>query len=318
MLIFYIIALVIQLAVFAGFMVRYRQTQVKSYLHLALATLANAVASAMMAFLGDMIFDSLMIMLVIIYAASIISSLAGLVMIMVVLGMLRTWVDSMRAGVKPMANKLDMAEKIFRYLRITYPVLTFVSLVFYVLLIVSLGFAGILALLVGLAMCLAMCVQCGIIVWMYLDMHGSNSVTESENRKKNQLLKLAGLTFFGAWPAMLAGVSAGIGGAVCWWLWYAIALWPGALVGFEEPIQASGVGGGADMKYANGGSAPQAFGQQGGYNAPAYGGASPQATYQPQHQQPYGGQPQGGYPQQPAVPQPYQGGQQGYRGTPYQ
>jgi len=309
MLIFYLIALIIDLAITAGFFVRYRQTSARPYLHLGLATLASAVSSALMAFLGDMLFDNIIIMLAIIYVSAIIASLAGLVMVMVVLGLLRTWIQSMRSGTRPTVNKLDKSEQICKYLRIAFPVLTLLSIAFYVLLVVSLGFAGILALIVGLAFAVAVVVQCFLIVWMYLDLHGANTTTPSMMQKRNQLMKLGGLTFFGAWPAMLAGVGAGIGGAVCWWIWYVIALWSGALIGFEIPAQESPImtgppmTEGMDTKYGPG------PGMMGGYaQAPQGFGQPPQASYQPQHQQPYGGQPQGGYAQsgygQPGYPQP--------------
>lgn len=48
-------------------------------------------------------------------------------------------------------------------------------------------------------------------------------------------MRLLTLTILSAWPALLDGVASGIGVAVCWWLWYGIALWPGALVGYDLP-----------------------------------------------------------------------------------
>jgi len=288
MLIFYLISFIINLAIFAGFMYRYRETSAKAYLHIGLAVLAEAIAAAILAFLGDMIFDSFIVSLVIIYAAAIVGSLAGLVMVMVVLQQLRVWIESMRTGTAPQVNRLDKSEQISKYLRIAYPVLTLLSILFYVLLIVSLGFAAILSIVVAIAFTVAVVTQCAIIVWMYLDLHNQGAGNESELRKRNQLLKLAGLTFFGAWPAMLSGVGAGVGGIVVWWVWYGIALWPGALLGFEEPVQAANAG----NKYAPGVASPYGTQPAGDYSqAPAYSQQPPQAAYQPQYQQQYGGQP---------------------------
>jgi hypothetical protein len=305
MLIFYLISCVINVAIAAGFFFRFRQTQIPSYRTIGLAVLANAVAAGLLAFLGDMIFGSFIVSLAIIYGASIVSALAGLVMVMVVLGLLRTWIASMRTGMAPAVHKLDKADQICGYLRIAYPVLTLVSILFFVLLIVSLGFAAILSLVIGLVFAVAVVAQCAIIVWMYLDIHNAGTGNESELRKRNQLLKLAGLTFFGAWPAMLSGFGAGIGGAVVWWIWYGIALWPGAFVALDEPVQPAQGGMSAGKYGATPPVPPYQAGAQQPYSAqPDYSQqqqqqyGAPQAAYQPQYQQQYGGQPQ----------QPYQGG----------
>jgi len=237
MSVFYILDLVVNGLIFLGFSYRYRQTSVKSYLWLALAVLAEAVSSALLGFLvgvGDL-------SLIIVYVAMILVTLAGLVFAMVMLFLFRDWVQSMRSATQPQAYKLEKAEKVINILRYVYPGLVLLLVVIYVLLLVSVGAAGVLALLVGLAYSCVVFVQLAFMIWLWLDIQ--KVPNESMIKKRNQLIRLMGLTFFASWPSLLGGVSAGVGVAICWWLWYGIALWPNALVGYSEPPMAESSGG---------------------------------------------------------------------------
>jgi len=236
--IFALINLVISLLIFGGFLYRYKQTGVKYYQWLGLATLGFVISAGLVAFLLDL---SLSLVVYIVYGAVIVSAIAGLVFVLSMLHMLQTWVQSMRQAAFPAANKLDMADKICGYLRIVYPACTALLVVVYVLLMFTMGFAGLLAMLVGLAYAIAIVAQFAVIIWMYLDIHSVS--TESQVKKRNQLIRIAALCLFCSGPAMFGGIGVGIAGSLCWWIWYGIALWPGALVGFDEkPDQVHGFG----------------------------------------------------------------------------
>jgi hypothetical protein len=236
--IFSIINLVISLLICGAFFYRFRETGVKYYQYLGLATLGFVVSAAVFAFAYDM---GTALILYLVYGSVIISSITGLVFVLTMLHMLRTWVLSMRQAPMPQARKLDMAEKICGYLRIVYPACTATLVVVYVLLMVSLGFASMLAMLVGLVYAVAIVAQFAIIVWMYLDIHAVS--TESQVTKRNQLIRIGAMCLFSSGPAMFGGMGAGVGGSICWWIWYGIALWPNALVGIDErPDQVQGFG----------------------------------------------------------------------------
>jgi len=227
--VFYILDLVVSGLIFLAFSYRFSQTRVKYYLWLAVAVLASAVSSALLAFLtgiGDL-------SAVIIYVALILVTLSGLVFVMAVLFLFRDWIQSMRRSAQPQAHKLEKADKVTNILKFVYPALTLLLVVAYILLLSILVTAGVVALVVALMYTVAVVVQLGVMIWLWLDIQGVS--TESMIRKRNQLLRITALTFFSSWPALLGGVGTGIGSVVCWWLWYGIALWPNALVGFEEP-----------------------------------------------------------------------------------
>jgi len=227
--IFSLINLVISLLIFGAFLYRFKETGVKYYQYLGLATLGYVISSGLLAFLLDVNYS---ITVYIVYGAIIISTLTGLVFVLTMLHMLQTWTQSMRQAPFPATNKLDMADKVCRILRIVYPACTATLVVIYVLIMVSLGFAGILAMLVGLVYAISIVAQFAVIIWMYLDIHQVS--TESQIKKRNQLIRIAALCLFASGPAMFGGIGAGIAGSICWWIWYAIALWPNALVGFDE------------------------------------------------------------------------------------
>jgi len=234
--VFYIIDLIVNLVLAAGFAFRYRQTQVKSYLYLGLAVCGFLVGDVLYAFLlGD-----LTLTLIIVYVGLAIYALSGLVFVMVVLKLLRTWITSMRRAPAPAAHKLDKSEKLAGYLRYAYPGLTLLSILFFVLLIVSFGAAAILSILVGLLYTICIVTQLAVCVWMWLDIQ--SVATTSQITKRNQLVRIAALTFFSAWPSMFSGFGVGIGASICWWVFYGIALWPNALVGYELEPEAPGQG----------------------------------------------------------------------------
>jgi hypothetical protein len=255
MLFFYIIDLVINVLIFGGFAFRYKQTSVKYYLYLALAVLGFAVSDALLAFLGD----SLNLLIVIVYVSLILVMLCGLVFVLVVLHMLQTWIHSMRNAASPAANKLSTSSKLIRILRIAYPSLIVLMVVFFVLLIFTTVVPSALALIFGLIYSLCVIAQLAVEIWMWLDIQSVSN--ESQIRKRNQLIRLAGLTFFSSWPSLLGGVGAGIGMSVCWWIWYGIALWPNALVGYDVEPQPDGQQqGGMGNVYAVPGQNPYAKG----------------------------------------------------------
>lgn len=236
--IFALINLVISLLIFGAFLYRYKETGVKYYQYLGIATLGFVISAGLVAFVLDL---SLSLAVYIVYGAVIISAIAGLAFVLCMLHMLQTWVQSMRQAAFPTANKLDMAEKICGILRLVYPACTATLVVIYVLIMVSLGFAGVLAMLVGLVYAVAIVAQFAIIIWMYLDIHAVS--TESQVKKRNQLIRIAAMCLFASGPAMFGGIGVGIAGSLCWWIWYGIALWPNALVGFDErPDQVVGFG----------------------------------------------------------------------------
>jgi len=227
-LFFYIVDLVVNGLIFLGFAYRYNQTKVRYYLWLALAVLAEAISDVLLAFLTDI--GNLNA--AVIYVSLILVVLAGLVFVMTVLFLLQDWIVSMRNAPRPAANKLVVAEKVTRILKFAYPALTLGLVIIYVLMIVSLTAAAAIALVVGLAYTACVIVQVAIMIWLWLDVQTASN--ESQLRKRNQLVRIAALAFFAAWPSLLGGVGVGIGVAVCWWLWYGIALWPNALVGYEQ------------------------------------------------------------------------------------
>jgi len=236
--IFAIINLVISLLIFGAFLYRYKETGVKYYQYLGIATLGFVISAGLVAFVLDL---SLSLAVYIVYGAVIVSAIAGLAFVLCMLHMLQTWVQSMRQAAFPTANKLDMAEKICGILRIVYPACTATLVVIYILIMVSLGFAGLLAMVVGLVYAIAIVAQFAVIIWMYLDIHAVS--TESQVRKRNQLIRIAAMCLFASGPAMFGGLGVGIAGSLCWWIWYGIALWPNALVGFDErPDQVVGFG----------------------------------------------------------------------------
>jgi len=228
---FYIIDLVINLLILGGFLFRYKQTKVRYYAVIAGAICSYVIGDVLLAF----IFDDAVLQIVLIYIAVILFMIGGLVLIMVMLDILRTWTFSMRNAPLPAANKLQTTDKVVRVLRITYPSLTLLLVIFYVLLIFTLLFAGILAIIVGLVYTICLCFQLGLVIWMWLDVR--QVANQSQATKRNQLVRLGALIFFGAWPSLLSGIGAGVGTSICWWIWYGIALWPNALVGYdEEPV----------------------------------------------------------------------------------
>lgn len=234
MLFFYVLDLLINAAILGAFVYRYKQTGVKYYKWLAGACGAIVVSSALIAFLADSLaFPGITVF--VIYGAMIIVSLAGLVFLYTILFMFQDWVHSMRNAPTPAAHKLDKARQIIDILKKVYPGITLTMIVVYVLLMVSLGFAGILVLLVGLVSSVAIVAQLAVMIWMWLDVKDATDAAQIQ--KRNQLIRVAAMTFFSAWPALLGGVGAGLGGSVCYWIWYGIALWPNALVGYEQQPQ---------------------------------------------------------------------------------
>jgi len=227
--VFYIIDLVVNGLIFLGFSYRYHQTKVKYYLWLAVAVLASAVSSALLAFLTGVGNLSA----IVIYVALILVTLAGLIFIMAQLFLFRDWIQSMRRASKPDQHKLEKADKLCNALKYAYPALTLLLVLAYVLLIVFLTAAGIVAILVALMFTVAVVVQLGVMIWLWLDVQSVGS--ESMIRKRNQLVRITALAFFSSWPALLGGVGTGFAAIICWWLWYGIALWPNSLVGFDEP-----------------------------------------------------------------------------------
>jgi hypothetical protein len=236
--IFSLINLVISLLIFGAFLYRYKQTGVKYYQYLGLATLGFAISAGLLAFLLDL---KATLVVYIVYGAVIISAVSGLAFVLCVLHMLQTWVQSMRQAAFPTANKLDMADKVCNILRYVYPACTATLVVIYVLIMFTLTFAAMLAMVVGLVYAVAIVAQFAVIIWMYLDIHSVS--TESQLTKRNQLIRIAAMCLFCSGPAMFGGLGVGIAGSLCWWIWYGIALWPGALVGFDEkPDQVVGFG----------------------------------------------------------------------------
>jgi len=227
--VFYILDLVVNGLIFLGFSYRYQQTKVRYYLWVALAVLAEAVSSALLVFLtgvGDL-------SAIIIYVALILVTLSGLVFVMAVVFLFRDWIQSMQNSAQPQAHKLAKAEKVINILKYVYPGLTFLLVLVYVLLLSFLFAAGFMAIIVAVAYTAAVIVQLAFMVWLLLDIQSVSD--ESMMQKRNQLVRIVALTFFASWPALLGGVGTGVGVAVCWWLWYGIALWPNSLVGYDEP-----------------------------------------------------------------------------------
>jgi len=236
--IFGLINLVINLLIFGAFLYRYKETGVKYYKYLGIATLGFVISAGLVAFVLDI---SLNVAVFVVYGAVIISTIAGLAFVLCMLHMLQTWVQSMRQAAFPTANKLDVAERICRILRIVYPACTAALVVIYVLVMFTLDFATVLAIIVGLVYAIAIITQIAAIIWMYLDIHAVPS--ESQVAKRNQLIRIGALCVFASGPAMFGGLGVGIAGSLCWWIWFGIALWPNALVGFDEkPDQIVGFG----------------------------------------------------------------------------
>jgi len=233
MLVFYIVDLVINVLIFGGFALRFKQTSVRCYLYLAGAVLMQIIADVLNGFLSD----TSTLSVVVVYGALIVAMLAGLVYVMVVLYLLQVWIQSMRNAARPAKNKLEKSEKFVKVFRIAYPVLTLLLILFFVLLILPTYFPGILAIIIGFVYTVCVVSQLAIVIWMWLDIQ--SAANESQLRKRNQLVRIGALTFFSAWPSLLGGVGAGIGMSICWWVWYGIALWPDAFVGYEvEPLDA--------------------------------------------------------------------------------
>jgi len=250
-LFFYVIDLVINLFFAGGFFYRYKQTSVVHYAHLGAALLAMVTADALLGFLVD----NAGIILYTVNGAIILDMVAGLVIVYVVLNLIKIWIISMKHSAKPAANKLATSERVVGYLKLAYPALTLLSAAFWVMVMVTFYIGATLALLVGLAWTACVVLQLAICAWMYLDIQ--NVGNASQTAKRNQLIRLIALSFFGAWPALFAGVGVGYGVSICWWIWMGIALWPNALVGYEMMPQNTDVsvaeynGSGMQPKYPN-------------------------------------------------------------------
>jgi len=229
-LIFYLVDFLLNLAFTAGFFYRYKQTTVVHYAYLGAAALAMVMTDTVLAFLIGNIGHILFI----VNGAIIINMIAGLVTIYVVLNLITIWIASVKRTPQMGASKMTTSERVFRVLKILYPVLTLLSAIFWIMDMVNIYIGAFFAFLVGVAWTGCVMLQTAICVWMYLDIEIVSNA--SQIAKRSQLTRLIGLSFFNAWPALFSGMGVGYIASVCWWIWMGIALWPNALVGFEvEP-----------------------------------------------------------------------------------
>ena len=229
MLVFYLVDAIINFLLSVACFLRYRQYHVKPYRHISIAALVAGCGSILLAFLGDG-FD--LINAIFIYLSLIIYMFASLVYVLTMVYLFKTWLQSVQNAPRPRANKVNKTQKILRVLTYLYPAYTLLLIVFFVLLIVTLTWATILAVIIGIVYTITMLFQFSLTVYLWKDIQIVGN--ESELRKRNQLIRLAVLTFVAAWPPLFSGAGAGIGSSICWWVWFAIVLWPKALCNYEE------------------------------------------------------------------------------------
>jgi len=234
---FYVIDLAVDVLLAGALFYRFRNTKVRYYLYFAIGVLAEAVASGLLAFLSNS-FGLVTLSIIVIYSSLIIYMIANLIFILCVLHMFQAWVRSMRNAPRPSAIKLEKATKLSRILWYIYPALTCLLVLFFVLVVVTLAIAAVLATVTGVAYAVSVVAQLSVTIWLWLDVQ-HNTGNPSETRKRDQLVRIGAMTFFAAWPSMLSGLGAGIGSSICWWVFFGIALWPNALIGFDEEPQMS-------------------------------------------------------------------------------
>jgi len=160
--------------------------------------------------------------------------LANLMFDLVVLALLRTWLQSVEHAERPNASRKATSLRITGYLRFILPVASMLYILFYTLSIsvkdqISWG-----TLVVGIAYVIANTMQLVITLWLWSDARHSLD-NESLVQKRNQIIVLVGLTFFGSGISYL-----GVGGLgdrnVVWWLVRClVAGWTDALVDYDKP-----------------------------------------------------------------------------------
>jgi len=246
--IFYIIDLVINAALSAAFFYRFKQTKVNYYKIFGFATLGFLLGDIVLE-ISYIMFESVFVALLILSVGFIIGILSGLVILLTLLHMLQTWCGSMRRAAVPAAVKLDRVDQLVRILKIVYPALSGLFCICYIVIMLGLPAIGaILIMLIALVDWVAVVSQIAVSVWVFLDVYRVQA-GDPVMEKRDQFIKIIGMTFFAAWPAMFSGLSVGYGASVCWWVFYAIALWKQNLVGFEREPEVKYATQGAQSEY---------------------------------------------------------------------
>lgn len=175
----------------------------------------------------------------VVYLGLDLAMISNLILVLVPLSLFRSWLQSM-----PLGFTKTLSTRTLSWL---YP-LSFLSLslgchlllldfiVAAVVMIVSVVVYSISVLLqLYLIYSAWSCPDPGQTSLLYLET-GNEKIAMNWQRKKCQLTRLFILTALSFWPALLDGIAAGVVVELPWWLWYGVALWPNALVGYDQAL----------------------------------------------------------------------------------
>jgi hypothetical protein len=162
--------------------------------------------------------------------------LANLVFDLVVLALLRTWLQSVGQAPRPDTNRKSKSLQITGYLRFALPVLAFLFILFYTLSVAVDNRVSWGNLVTGIAYVVANTTQLVVALWLWADAR-NNMENETLVLKRNQIMVVVGLTFFGSGISYIGVGGLGDRNVVWWFMRCLIAAWTNALVGFEKEPQ---------------------------------------------------------------------------------
>jgi len=231
------------------FGVRYHKTGVRAYLYLALSLVLTVAVDSLEIGYAARWFDivlnptsspSSLPTDAIVYLSFNMSLnvIANLMFDLVVLGLLRTWLQSVESAPRPDTTRKNTSLKITGWLRFALPVLAFLFILFYTLSVsvnVNLSWGTVVT---GVAYVIANTLQLAVTLWLWSD--ARNDVeSDSLVLKRNQIMVLIGLTFFGSGISYLGVGGLGDRNIVWWFMRCLIAAWSNALEDYEkEPLSA--------------------------------------------------------------------------------
>jgi hypothetical protein len=242
-----------------GFLFRFFQYKVRSYLWLSIALLLLVGADVIIALLGSgvIVMDAAPVDLndttvasnmtmsfngaigtlgMIMYGVSgTLSILCYVIFDLVVLSLLRTWIESMRNAGRPATSKLNTSFKMSTVIRIAIVLMGVLYIAFLMVLVTTGWVFSLLALLVAVGIqLLAYVGLASISLWLWLDTPAAADKIQS--MKRTQIIRIFILVFFGGITYGYAGFyGSAVGYSIAWFFKCIVALWPRALVEYDIP-----------------------------------------------------------------------------------
>lgn len=210
----------------AGFTYRYVKTRVRYYLWLCLAAMTSTIIFILLSLFH---LDSLARVLWMLYIFSAVYAVNCLTSFWVIVCLTQDWLKSLRHDQRLDASRRVKVHKTSQVLKFAYPVGIFALLCSEISLIFSFSLWIFVYIFTAYSSILVL-VMFALVVWLWLGIRGFPGVDLV--RKKNQILRLCALLFFSSASTIIFGW---VETSVSWLIWSVIALWPGALVGYDEP-----------------------------------------------------------------------------------